>query len=201
VYSTIRSLHNRFVLERRAKVLSGLLAGLLPANSDVLDVGCGDGLIGYLITQSNPTVRVRGLEVMARPSSRIECLPFDGRTIPMGDSSVDVCLFVDVLHHTLKVEQLLNEARRVTRRYVLLKDHVCSGHYDRAALSFMDWVGNRPHGVTLPYNYQSRESWKRIFSTSALQIVMWTEDIPLYPLPFGWLFGRNMHCIVLLEKQ
>jgi SAM-dependent methyltransferase len=202
VHSTVRFLHNRFVLERRAKALSGLLAGLLlPATAEVLDVGCGDGLVGHLIERNKPTVRVRGLEVMPRASSHIKCLPFDGQTIPLRDGSVDVCLFVDVLHHTLNIAELLREARRVTRRYVLLKDHVCEGLYDRAALSFMDWVGNRPHGVSLPYNYQSREAWEGIFRDCALQIVKWNQDIPLYPLPFNWLFGRGMHCIVLLEKM
>ena len=201
MYSAIRSLHDRFVLERRAEVLSRLLAGLLPSNAEVLDVGCGDGLIGHLIERNKPTLRVCGLEVMPRPSSHIECLSYDGKTIPMKDSSFDVCLFVDVLHHTLNIEELLGEARRVTRRYVLLKDHVCAGLYDRAALSLMDWVGNRPHGVCLPYNYQSKEGWERIFRACAFQIVKWNQDISLYPLPFKWLFGRGMHCIVLLEKK
>lgn len=200
MYSAVRFLHGRFVFERRVRVLSRLLAGLLPANAEVVDIGCGDGRIGHLIQQRKPAIRVRGLEVVPRASSHIDCLAFDGKAIPMGDSSVDVCMFVDVLHHTLNIEGLLREARRVTRRYVLLKDHICSGFYDRCALSLMDWVGNRPHGVSLPYNYQSREAWEQIFSACALQIVTWTETVPLYPRPFKWLFGRKMHCIILLEK-
>lgn len=200
VLRSIRFLHSRLVFERRTKVLSEMLAVMVPANAEVLDIGCGDGLIGHLIECIKPTASVCGLEVRPRSSSYINCLPFDGKTIPMEDSSVDLCLFVDVLHHTLNIEGLLREAHRVTRRYVLIKDHICAGLFDRVALGVMDWVGNHPHGVGLTYNYQTREAWRQAFTKCSLSVVKWNEDIPIYPRPFNLLFGRRMHCIVLLEK-
>jgi len=122
----------------------------------------------------------------------IECKEFNGTTIPLSESSVDMCLFVDVLHHAVHIEGLLREARRVARRYVLIKDHLCESRFDHAVLSFMDWVGNRAHGVVLPYNYQSKIQWNRILSACGLYPVSWNEVLPLYPPPFNLLFGRGV---------
>ncbi|HMD86320.1 MAG TPA: class I SAM-dependent methyltransferase [Terriglobia bacterium] len=196
----MRSLHGRWVHRRRVRVLSALLADLVPPGAAVLDVGCGDGMIGRLIAQMSPTVIVRGLEVAPRPSCMIECTGFDGVGMPFPDASFDVCLFVDVLHHTTNIAGLLREARRVTRRYVLIKDHVCESKFDRALLSFMDWVGNRAHGVSLPYNYQSKVQWHQILYACGLRAVSWNEALALYPPPFDLLFGRGLHFAGLCEK-
>lgn len=185
---------------RRARVLAASLAARIPAGASVLDVGCGDGTVGHLIAEIDPTISIRGVEVAPRPRCRIACLPFDGRTIPLDDASVDVCLFVDVLHHTLNIPELLAEARRVSRRHVLVKDHACETALDRAVLSFMDWVGNRPHGVSLPYNYQRDAEWRRHLRACGLRLVSWQARLPLYPFPFDHVFGRGLHFIALLEK-
>ena len=201
VLQLVQRLHGSLVFPRRARVLSTFLAELIPDGATVVDVGCGSGMIGYLVKQTKPTVSIQGLEVMPRPSCLIECARFDGTTIPMPDSSADVCMFVDVLHHTLSIDLLLREARRVARHHVLIKDHLCESGFDYAILSFMDWVGNRPLGVRLPHNYQSKADWCQLFSRCGLRVVDWKQSLPLYPPPFSKLFGRGLHCIALLERS
>ena len=39
---------------------------------------------------------------------------------------------------THNIKELLEEARRVSRRYVLIKDHICEGITDHIILKFMD---------------------------------------------------------------
>lgn len=168
--------------------------------SCVLDIGCGDGTIASLIKGSNPTVAIQGIEIAPRPFCSIPYKPFDGTSIPHLSESFDICMFVDVLHHTHGIEALLSEACRVSRRFVLIKDHVADNGFDFKILQFMDWVGNRPHGVVLPYNYQSNAQWSRYFSGAGLKVVSRQDQLNLYPLPFSLLFGRNLHFIALLEK-
>ncbi len=198
--STVGRLHNRLVSRRRALVLSRLLSELIPARASVLDVGCGNGVIGSLIERSKVTISVRGLEVMLRPSCMIECQIYNGRTIPSGDSSVDVCMFVDVLHHTADPLALLKEACRVSRRYVLIKDHLSKGPVDELMLRMMDWVGNRPHGVALVCNYRSKHEWHQLFESCGLRVASWDETLQLYWLILNPLFGRRLHFIARLEK-
>jgi SAM-dependent methyltransferase len=198
--STVRRLHDRLVSRRRALVLSRSLSKVIPARASILDVGCGDGVIGSLIERSKVTISIRGLEVMFRPSCMIECQIYNGRTIPSGDSSVDVCMFVDVLHHTADPLALLKEACRVSRRYVLIKDHLSESTADQLILRLMDWVGNRPHGVALFCNYRSKNEWHQLFQSCGLRVVIWDETLQLYGPVLNAVFGRHLHFIAQLEK-
>jgi len=197
--SLIKYLHAKFIFARRVKILAGLLSELTPAGASVLDIGCGDGSVGYLIGQKK-NAPVQGLEIAARPNCLIKYKIFDGQHIPLESRSIDICLFTDVLHHTLMVEELLNEACRVSRQYLLIKDHLFKNKLDFNILKLMDWIGNRPYGVNLIYNYHSKEKWLKYFSASKLKVIIWNDKIPLYPFPFNFLFGKNLHFIALLKK-
>lgn len=199
-YTWISRWHRAFVFQRRARVLAELLAPQIPKGASVLDIGCGDGTIGSSIAQLRPDISIQGVEFMVRPGCKIACRSFDGLTLPFPDASFDLCLFVDVLHHTQDPAILLCEAVRVTRGLVLLKDHIKENILDDITLRFMDWVGNRPHGVRLTYNYQSRKQWAAYFSRCGLKEENWHRKIPLYPRPFGLVVGRGLHFISLLKK-
>jgi SAM-dependent methyltransferase len=202
--SLLKRVHGRAVFSRRVRVFAESLADKIRPGALVLDIGCGDGTIASLITRQNPAVSIRGIEFSPRPTCLIECAVFDGATIPHPSASFDVCMFVDVLHHAPDAQgiaRLLSEACRVSRRFVLIKDHLSESRFDFRTLQFMDWVGNRPHGVVLPYNYQSRDQWNRYFSQAGLTVRDWNDQIPIYPFPFSALFGRRLHFIALLEKM
>lgn len=201
--SLLKRTHEGAVFSRRVRVLAELLADRISADASVLDIGCGDGTIASLIARLNPSVHIRGIEFAPRATCLIECASFDGATIPHPSASFDVCMFVDVLHHARDahgIARLLSEASRVSRRFVLIKDHLSESRVDFRTLQFMDWVGNRPHGVVLPYNYQSRDQWNGQFAQAGLRLRDWNGRFPLYPFPFSALFGRGLHYIALLEK-
>jgi hypothetical protein len=64
----------------------------------------------------------------------------------------------------------------------------------------MDWVGNRAHGVRLPYNYQTKSQWHQTLAACGLRLVSWNEALSLYPPPFDLVFGRGLHCLGVCEK-
>jgi len=196
----MESWHRAFVFQRRTRVLAEMLAEQIPQRASVLDIGCGDGTIGSLIAERRPDISIQGVEYLVRPECKIECGAFDGCSLPFPDGSFDVCLFVDVLHHTQDPGILLHEAVRVSRSYVLLKDHLDENILDDVTLRFMDWVGNRPHGVVLAYNYQGRREWKEHFLRCGLAEKSWTTRVPLYPFPVSLVAGRGLHFVSLLKK-
>ena len=194
------SLHGKFVHEGRVSRLSTLLAERLPPNASVLDVGCGDGRISSLIRSRREDVTVRGIDVLVRNSALIPVSKFDGETIPFGDNSFDVVMFVDVLHHTADPMVLLREAARVARSSILLKDHNDEGFLSNQTLRLMDWAGNSPHGVSLPYNYWKRHAWDMAFEEIGFSSVKKVEKLALYPILIDKVCGRQLHFIASLSR-
>ena len=193
--------HTRLVAPRRVRVLAGIIEGLISRDASVLDLGAGDGLLAHQILRTRPDLSVRGLDVLLRPSTHIQVDLYDGRRIPAPDASVDCTLLVDVLHHASDPVLLLREAARVSRRGVVVKDHLAENVLDEATLRLMDWVGNAGHGVHLTYRYWPRARWLRAFADLHLEPVVWRERLGLYPFPASLLFGRGLHFVTRLEPD
>ncbi|HEV7251683.1 MAG TPA: methyltransferase domain-containing protein [Mesorhizobium sp.] len=195
----VGTLHDRLIFQRRIQVLSQMIGKLLPESGTVLDIGAGDGQIATLLKKIRPGIEVEGIDVYVRGETHVPVHEFDGLHIPLDDKSVDAAIFVDVLHHADDPQQLLREARRVSREAVIIKDHLSENALDFAVLRAMDWVGNAPHGVVLPYNYKSSAEWNRQFQASGLRIDTYETRVPLYPVPLSFVFGRKLHFIARLR--
>jgi len=194
----LEHVHGRYVASRRARVIAMRLAKFVPTGASVLDVGCGDGEIAWLLQQRRPDVTVRGVDVLVRERTHVPVEQFDGRTLPFADGAFDAVTFVDVLHHCEWPVELLGEARRVARRAVIVKDHALRGFGARQTLRFMDGIGNRRYGVVLPYNYLRPDQWADAFARLDLTVGHIEERLGLYPWPFSLAFDRRLHFIARL---
>jgi len=197
----VGAVHKALVLGRRERVLARNVAEMLPEGLRTgLDVGCGDGVIAREVARRHHGLEIRGLEVHERSACGIPWSLFDGRSIPYPDGSFDYVSLVDVLHHNDDIDGLLGECARVSNHFVVIKDHTWSHGLDHAVLRLMDWIGNRPYGVRLIYNYQKKDHWMELFRQRGLRIVAWNENLGLYPFPASLIFERKKHFLALLAK-
>jgi ubiquinone/menaquinone biosynthesis C-methylase UbiE len=194
----LNTVHNSVIFGRRMTILSRKLAQIIPSGGRVLDLGCGDGSIAYHLMQLRPDLQVEGVDVLIRPKTHIPVTQFDGGQLPFADKSFDYVTIVDVLHHTADPMAVLAEAMRVARYGVAIKDHMLEGLVARTTLRLMDWVGNRGHGVALPYNYLTRSQWEAAFARVGAVPVRRSEKLELYPAALSWAFGRQLHFMALL---
>ncbi len=195
-----KQLHNIFIFQRRIKVLSTeILTFINPSIKTILDVGCGDGAIAKLIKNKNKEIKIDGIDVMERPSSSISIELYDGENIPYNNNSFDCTILIDVLHHVKNIKQLLTEAKRVSKKFILIKDHQYKSNFDLNVLKFMDYVGNKPHNVIIEYNFLNEAEWNYMFNDLGLKVIKKKTKLPLYPFPFNILFGRKLHFICLLQ--
>lgn len=198
----LKSIHHQLVFLRRINVLSNEISSIMDDSiKKVVDVGCGDGTISSLIASKKKSREFSGIDIMARPTCAIPFKEYDGHHIPYEDNSVDACMFVDVLHHLHHVKELLAEAKRVSNKYIIIKDHLWKNKLDYKILEFMDNIGNKPHGVVLEYNYLPEKKWREIFDELGLEVVSMNKSIPLYAFPFSMVFGRELHFVALLKKK
>lgn len=198
--SLLAHIHGRLVHSRRVRVLAGRIAPLLPQGARVLDIGCGDGALAEQLQKLRPDLAFSGVDVRARTAARIPVQTFDGRTLPCPAASFDAALLADVLHHTDDPRALLHEARRVAR-VIVLKDHTLTGCCAGPTLRLMDWAGNAPHDVALPYNYWPEAEWRVAFKVLELRVTNWETELHLYPPPLDWVCGRRLHFLARLERE
>ena len=196
----IKPLHRALVWGGRVRRLSQLLGFLLPSEGLLtgLDIGCGNGEIAKNVEESCKNIEIIGIDVLVRKGAHIDVIGFDGKKLPFEDKSFDFTMLVDVLHHTDDPAGLMRECKRVSRKFVLLKDHICESWWDRKRLRFMDWVGNRAYDVKLQYNFLSRDNWSKLFKESNLACEDISYKLNLYLPPFSLLFDSNLHFLARL---
>lgn len=197
----LNAVHNALVFSRRVKVLARHLAHSIPTRGSVLDLGCGDGSIAIALMKLRPDLKIEGVDVLIRPQTHIPVTRYDGVKLPFEDHSFDYVTIVDVLHHTEDPAAVLTEAARVARQGVVIKDHMVRGFGAAPTLRLMDWVGNRGHGVVLPYNYLNTAQWQAAFLRARLVEVHRIERLGLYPPPFSWIFDRRLHFVALMAHD
>ncbi len=191
--------HAGLRMDRRANAIATHLAAMLPASTSVLDVGAGNGKLARAVMDRRPDVTFHAIDTKLWPDRVIDVTEFDGSRIPFPDGSFDVCLISDVLHHCLNALELLQEMVRVTRGYIVIKDHIADSAFDYQVLKLMDWIGNRGHDVPLTYDYWPWKRWQDTFAGLGLEIQDVRNKLGLYSMPLTLLVDRNLHFIAVLK--
>lgn len=183
--------------------LTEYLARLLPESGpcSIVDVGAGDGSLGAVFQTYRPDTTVIGLEVSVRAATRagFKMVAFDGRQIPFPDASFDVTVISNVLHHAANPLALLLEARRVTRRRVVIKDHLTTGKVDDIKLALLDVMGNLRLGAQVSATYLSRQRWQEMFAALPNAKADWYEDLSFRRGLMAKLFPNGLEVIFSLE--
>ena len=188
-------------MNRRVSKLSFAISALIPfASKSILDVGAGTGELSFLILKNKKKLKISGIDTLIRPQTLIPTIKYDGKRLPFKSFNFELLMAVDVLHHCYDPFLILKEMSRVSKRYILIKDHFANSKLDKITLTFMDFIGNRSHGVVLPYNYYSETQWNYAFKKLNLRIIKKITTLNLYPPPFNFIFDRSLHCLYLLEK-
>ncbi len=197
----LERVHEGYVAGRRERVLAAHIARELPRGASVLEIGAGSGALLRRLGDLRPDAAFRGIDVLVRGASAFPIEGFDGRRVPFEAESFDAVVLVDVLHHTDDPLVLLNEASRVSRRTIVVKDHRLDGPLAFARLRFMDRVGNARFGVSLPFNYWPERRWRGAFAALDLEVASWRTDLGLYAWPARWVFEHSLHFLARLEKR
>mgnify|MGYP006268768059 CR=1 FL=1 len=188
------------VYAARLRALTRAIGPHLEPGDRVLDVGCGVGTLGEALLgdPDRPEgLAVEGLERHARGGEPIPVTPYGGGRFPFDDGSFDVVVVADVLHHDHEPGAVLDECRRVSRRLVIVKDHVLRGPLARARVSLIDWAANAPHGVPCLFRYNTLSEWRRVPGAHGLRTVEERASMDLYPPGVNLFFGGKLQYLAV----
>ncbi len=163
-----------------AEHLRGAVAELGPLES-LLDFGAGNGwMLNQLLTAEVEVGTATAVDVQERAEYHMPVDLYDGVRLPFEDRSFDASMAVDVIHHCPDPAASLREAARVTRRFIILKDHTYRTPIGFGTLSVLDEIGNRKFGIPSRYRYQHDFEWDQILIEEGFEVCERQHPLPCH---------------------
>ena len=157
----------------RLSYQAGLLQPYLDRQSRVLDVGCGNGLLGAHLRQTTGCTVV-GMDVTDLRAVDEDFLLFDGARFPCPNASVDFVLLSFVLHHSRDPFTVCQEALRVVRRGIFVFEDIPATRAQFALLAahivFFSWLYGISRPAKLPWDFPYIDALGILQSSSHVQV-------------------------------
>jgi len=164
---TKKEVDQKFISIQRAKMNFEGIKDYLKGET-ILDLGAGDGLLALEINkQLNKNVLL--VDILDYNSSDLPLILYnpDGK-LPFADNEIDTTILYTVLHHSNDPKHLLQEAMRVTKKRLIIKEAYIEKEENRITNSFFDWFYNRVIGdedINVPLNFLKVEGWEKILNS------------------------------------
>lgn len=98
---------------------------MVEKGQNVLDIACGDGLLLKNLSQKGATVSgvdlsEEGVKKCKEKGLDVSVVDIATENLPFEDEAFDIAIMLDVLEHLYAPEDLLREAVRVSKKYVII---------------------------------------------------------------------------------
>ncbi|HEV2828498.1 MAG TPA: class I SAM-dependent methyltransferase [Pyrinomonadaceae bacterium] len=145
------------------------IARIVPANSRLLDVGCGNGFIAHHLS-AMLGAKALGIDLGATTEAGIDYRQFNGKHFPVEDKSVDSVLLCYVLHHAQDIGTVLKELRRVLRAsgLAVIYEDIPSCWWDRLVCWTHDLKWRKRTGRC---TFRAEREWRTVFNSAGFEIV------------------------------
>ena len=176
----------------------------LSKKDKVLDIGAGQGYTTKLLNEKYK-IKTTAIDIQKsrRPAPHVKIILYDGKKIPFGDNAFDVSILRAILHHCQNPEELLLEARRVTKKRIFIFEDIYENTWEKLITFFFDSLANIfISGLSIntfrhPHKNRTFKEWLKTFHRLDLEVEHsqeWHDYI--WRLPIRWHFA-----FFVLKKQ
>lgn len=168
------------IIENRTKKLFHTFETFIESEKKVLDIGIGGGWIGQMVREKK-NAKVTLLDVVDLNQTSEPLVLYDGKTIPFSRDFFDTSLLLLVLHHCEDPINVLQEAKRVTSRKIIIFEDTFVSRFDKILVCLGDIIWGlpsffvNPSGEHMPCNFKRVAEWKKIFKSLDLKIIYQKE--------------------------
>lgn len=155
------------LIDRWFRNKTKIISTFLYPDEKILDLGSGNCCVAKILKDMRHDVTpvdVKNLSVY----KDIQPIVYDGNALPFEDDKFDCALLLTVLHHTTNPEQILKEAKRVSKKIIILED-TYNNRFQKWITQSADTIVNLGHSK-MTYENKSEKEWEKLFDALGLHL-------------------------------
>jgi len=140
----------------------------LNKHDKILDIGAGNCVVYQILTEKN--FKLMPLDVRSVSFVEgVEPVLYNGKELPFEHKEFDTAMLLTMLHHTKDPENILREARRVSRKLIIIEE-IYTNKIQKFLTFFIDSVFNLEF-FGHPHSNRTDEEWKQTFGRLDLELL------------------------------
>ena len=140
----------------------------LQKTDSVIEIGSGPGSVLREFRRAG--FNIEGLDIIdGSYASDLRPTVYNGERMPFQDGAYDTALLLTVLHHTHDPDAIINEAKRIARRVIIIED-VFNTAWQRKYTKITDSITNLEF-FGHPHTNRSDDEWRETFDRLGLSLV------------------------------
>ncbi|MBN8579024.1 MAG: class I SAM-dependent methyltransferase [Anaerolineae bacterium] len=156
------------ILKARAKDLAGMVSPHLKKDELILDIGPASCTVTEALIDQGLRVFPLDVENFSIVDKVLPTL-YDGDSMPFKDDQFDTSLILFVLHHTPDPAKVLAEAKRVSKKIIILEDIVTTPAH-KSLTAVLDSLMNLEF-YDQPHTNKSDKEWRAVFENLGLKLL------------------------------
>ncbi|MBI2054150.1 MAG: class I SAM-dependent methyltransferase [Candidatus Staskawiczbacteria bacterium] len=157
----------------------------LDKNGRILDIGAGSCMVSELLERQGCSITPIDVEDLSF-AKKIKPIIYNGSKMPFKKDEFAASLVLTVLHHTPFPEKILKEAKRTSKKIIVIED-IYTNMFNKYLAYFIDKLLNLK--FSLAHTNKKDREWKEIFDGMNLKLL----DAKYHNSPFG--VKRAIYCL------
>jgi len=151
----------------RAKNIVSRILPFLEQSQTVIDIGSGTCNITELLIRKGKKVTPVDIQNLSVTRGIIPII-YEGEKIPFPDGAFDASLLICVLHHVKNNENILQEAKRVAKKIIIIED-IYTSKINKLLTNFFDNFFDFKF-LKNPHSNKTDKEWRDLFENFNLRL-------------------------------